>query len=375
MVFAVPILTIRIFSAAGHCCWWKETKNWFFYVGITMVRLTILRNGVHHGAVPSTTPVPPLLSHRQRPLSSTILSTTTLAKGAALPRRWEKGSTPKKTHRTTHASPCTTRLSWRRQILSSSSLPIPKPNLRYWKCNSIARLLLCHRFLAAYSNHVKNIAANVSSKSHHTSCHHHSDNNSILHFIETISINIDCKLAGFHHANHHLSTAICFFDPESDENIISFEQHFVSISNELMGKIHNLQITDLLLDDAIARLEFTLFGKDVAIANSEDQQTVPYPSRQHAQTINHPNSSGQATYPSHEFYPASLTSPLYLCGGMDIDTPCNSPWTFTSTSPPLPSPDPLDNDFHGCTSSHPDNDHPPRPTLTTLWIRLQYQYR
>ncbi len=169
-----------------------------------MVRLTILRNGVHHGAVPFATPVPPLLSHRQRksPLSSTTLSTTTLAKGAALPRRWKKGSTPKKTHRTTHASPYTTRLSRRRQILSSPLLPIPKPNLRYWKRNSIAWLLLRHCFLASYSNHVKHIEANVSSESHHTSRHHHSDNNSILHFIETISINIDCELAGFHRAKH-----------------------------------------------------------------------------------------------------------------------------------------------------------------------------
>jgi hypothetical protein len=61
-----------------------------------------------------------------------------------------------------------------------------------------------------------------------------------------------------------------------------------------MGEIHNLQIMDLLLDDVIARLEFTLFDKDVAIANFEDQQTVPSPPRQHAQTINHPNSLGRS---------------------------------------------------------------------------------
>jgi hypothetical protein len=56
--------------------------------------------------------------------------------------------------------------------------------------------------------------------------------------------------------------------------------------------------------------------------------------------------------------------PLYLCGGMDPGTPCDSStqWPFTATPPPLPSHDQL-NDSHGCTSSLSDNEIPPDQTL------------
>jgi hypothetical protein len=38
-----------------------------------------------------------------------------------------------------------------------------------------------------------------------------------------------------------------------------------------MGEIHNLQIMDLLLDDAIARLDYALFGTDDDATNFDDQ--------------------------------------------------------------------------------------------------------
>ena len=123
--------------------------------------------------------------------------------------------------------------------------------------------------------------------------------------------------------------------------------------------------------DAIARLEYALFGTDDDNTNFENRQPVPSPSQ-------HPSdSSGQFTHPYQEPSPPSSTSPLYLRGGLAIDIPGNSPWTFTPLSPPSLPPDPPHDDFHGCTSSHPGNNHPsnqpsqPHESVCNITIQKQ----
>jgi hypothetical protein len=273
-----------------------------------MVRLSLLRNGDRHGVVPYARPESPTSSHCRNtpPLCPLLPSTTVLARGPALLRRWEKGSSPKKTHLTIVDPPHLTRLSRRRQHHLFASVPVPTPKLRYLKHTSIAWLLLRHRFLAAYSDHV-NYPDPVPSALHSTSNHHNLDTISILQLIDTISINIDRDLSDFHRAHHRLSATFCCSNPDNDETITPLELHLVSVSEVLIGDIHNLQITALLRDDDIARLEYALFGNadydaGFALANM----------------ITPSNISGQFTHPYHMPSPTSSTPPLYLRGGLAI---------------------------------------------------------
>jgi hypothetical protein len=94
-----------------RCTPWSSTKktkeNNINYVGINMVRMILLKRSDNHGIAAGAafddfprhhqpTPTPELIT----PLPPVDIGMGTLR------RRWEKGSTPKKTH---PPSPCTTR--------------------------------------------------------------------------------------------------------------------------------------------------------------------------------------------------------------------------------------------------------------------------
>jgi hypothetical protein len=149
------------------------------------------------------------------------------------------------------------------------------PVFCYWKLGSIAWLLLCHLFLVAYSIAVDFIGAPFPSDTTHP-------DTDILHFIKTISANINCELADFHCADQHLCNAIHSFDTDSDRYTVPFMQDFISASIEFINKIRELQITDLLLNDAMSSFEFTLFGEDDDGATCNDLPSVLSPSRHHA---------------------------------------------------------------------------------------------
>jgi hypothetical protein len=133
-----------------------------------------------------------------------------------------------------------------------------------------------------------------------------------------------------------------------------------------MGNIHNLQITDLLLDDDIARLEYALFGND----DYDADFALAHP-------INPSDILGQFTHPYLVPSPTSSTPPLYLRGGLAINIPNNSPWTFIPLSPPSLPPDPPHDDFHGCTSRHTGDEHPsnqpsqPHESVCNITIQKQ----
>jgi hypothetical protein len=240
-----------------------------------------------------------------------------------------------------------TRPSRRRRHHLAASVPVPTPKLRYSKRTSIAWLLLRHRFLATYSDQVTPpdlIPSALCSTPHQ----HNLDTIYILQFIDTISNNIDRELSDFHRPHHSLSTTFCSSNPDNNETITTLDRHLVSVSKVLLGELHNLQITDLLLDDGIARLEYALSGND----DYDVDFTL-------ANTITPSDLSGQFAHPYHMPSPPSSTTTLFLRGGLAIDNPDNSPWTFIPLSPPSSPPDPSHDDFHGCTPSHPDDDHPP----------------
>ena len=152
-----------------------------------MVRFFILRNGDRHGVVPSARPASSSSSRRHStpPLCPLLPSTTMLASGPTLLRRWEKGSSPKKTHLTIFDPPHMTRPSRQRRHHSFASVPAPTPKLRYLKRTSIAWLLFRHCFLADYSDCV-NHPDTIPSAPRSTSTHHNLDTISILQSIPSL---------------------------------------------------------------------------------------------------------------------------------------------------------------------------------------------
>jgi hypothetical protein len=215
-----------------------------------MVRLTILRKVTNHDAATPATPAylpPSHLTYKLPPI--TVLPVATTTEGGASLRRWEKGSSPKKTHRPPHISPGPTRRRRRRHKLLSSPPP-PTPTIRYRKRTSIAWLLLRHRFLTAYSAHPNNTDAdslsNISSlRQPQTLPQQTSHDDPISNYISTISTCINCELLDFHFADEQLCDKISSLDLDTvDESTYHtpnpIEQLFISLSNKLDNKKHGI---------------------------------------------------------------------------------------------------------------------------------------
>jgi hypothetical protein len=85
----------------------KTTKNDIFYVGINMVRMILLKQSDNHG-IAAGAAFDDFPRHQQpTPTPELITPFLPVDTGmGTLWRRWEKGSTPKKTH---PPSPCTMR--------------------------------------------------------------------------------------------------------------------------------------------------------------------------------------------------------------------------------------------------------------------------
>jgi hypothetical protein len=124
----------------------KRPNNDIFYIGINMVRMIILKRRMHHGiANAAVDDLPCHLKSPPTPQLITPLPSVDTRMGTPR-RRWEKGSTPIKTH---PPSPCTTRRSKRRRTRASKTPP-PVIHYRHHFCSSIQWLYLRHRFVQAY---------------------------------------------------------------------------------------------------------------------------------------------------------------------------------------------------------------------------------
>ena len=113
-----------------------------------MVRMIILKRRMHHGIAVDAA-VDDLPRHMKSPPPPPQLITTlpSVDTRVGTPRRrWEKGSTPIKTH---PPSPCTTRRSKRRRTRAPKTPP-PVIHYRHHTRSSIQWLYLCHRFVQAY---------------------------------------------------------------------------------------------------------------------------------------------------------------------------------------------------------------------------------
>ncbi len=197
----------------------------------------------------------------------------------------------------------------------------------------IAWLLLHHCFLAAYSAQIEHTEANIPSKPHHALHQALSHDYPIYHFINTILDSIDRELSNFHLADEHLSNMICNLNPNPVDDAVTPNRHvedpikqlFTSLSDKINSEIHSLEITDLLLTNAIANLELVYVNGVDANAIFEEPPHAPTP-QHHAQTTNLPSRLGPSTHPTaHKHSPSTPSLPLSLQGEINAGTPRDSP--------------------------------------------------
>jgi hypothetical protein len=126
----------------------KRQKNGIFYVGVNMVRMILLKwrgnHGIAIGAAIDDLPC----HHQPTPTPKLITPLPPVNTGMGTPRRrWEKGSTPKKTH---PPPPCTTRSLRRQRMQPSKASSSQAIHYRYRSRSLIQWLYLRHRFINPY---------------------------------------------------------------------------------------------------------------------------------------------------------------------------------------------------------------------------------
>ena len=150
----------------------------------------------------------------------------------------------------------------RRCKISSTSSP-PTPTLRYRKRSSITWLLLRGRFFLMYSGSPTNTTVDflLTEQSTPSSLPQQTSyEDSISHYISTISNCINSDLLAFHLADKLLGDKIDSLSNNTTENepiyhtSNPFEHLLTSLSDELNDEIHGFNMLDLLLTEAISDL-------------------------------------------------------------------------------------------------------------------------
>ena len=204
-----------------------------------MVRMILLKRGGDHGIavdaaaddhscrrLPHPTPQP-----------NPSLPPTVNAEIGTPRRRWEKGSTPKKTH---PPPPCVTRHSRNRRTKRPSKAS-PPPAIHYRRCSrsSIQWLYLRHRFTAAYlSNTTSSDPTNNLIQPQHFST------DTIDQLTSRSSTILDTALFDFRAATTRLDTTINIIDHALENDISSTDPHSSSLVDSIEHFVGNISLIE-----------------------------------------------------------------------------------------------------------------------------------
>jgi hypothetical protein len=297
-----------------------------------MVRMIHLKRGGNHGIAVGNAIDDLPRHHPSNPAPKLNPSLPpTVNTGMGMPRRrWEKGSTPKKTH---PPPPCATRRSRRRQTTrpSKASLP-PAIHYRYCSRSLIQLLYLRHRFVTAYLSH------NPTFETHNTIQSQHFSTDSIDQLACRLSTILDTALFDFRAATTRLDNII----NEIEDALENDTSHSDLPYSPLVDSIEHLAgAISLILDEELLDfnathkcLDNTVRALESAFDDDDDPNFPPTPSitsdQQEMPTTNLGPTAHHMPLATAVSIPLPST-PIYHQNSADLGTTSGHPTPVSST--------------------------------------------